>query len=332
MAVVADLVILIALWRASAGGPVAGAYWALAVPLLGPVTYARLDLVVVAVVVLAWLLAPRRPLWAGALLAVATGLGLWPAAVFLPLLALVPRGSRRLAVAGYAVISLAFIAVGFLGGGWDRLASPITRALTRGLSLESIPGLPTLVDMALSPGGIPVARQRRHGGARALGRGSRDRVHTAGRGSGRRGDRPGVLVLRRREAPASGGRPRRPGQAPGRDPADSGHRAGRARRAADVARHGPDAQPRSAGVDGALPRGPGRSTADAPLVGLGRAPGDPDRLPVSLPGPHLSCGRSLRRRSRRDPRPQRCTAGSTCLVACSPPCVNCGRARCRPGQ
>lgn len=152
LAVVADLVILIALWRASAGGPVAAAYWALAVPLLGPVTYARLDLVVVAVVVLAWLLAPRRPLWAGALLAVATGLGLWPAAVFLPLLALVPRGSRRLAVAGYAVISLAFIAVGFLGGGWDRLASPITRALTRGLSLESIPGLPTLVDMALSPG------------------------------------------------------------------------------------------------------------------------------------------------------------------------------------
>ena len=34
LAVVADLVILIALWRASAGGPIAGAYWALAVPLL----------------------------------------------------------------------------------------------------------------------------------------------------------------------------------------------------------------------------------------------------------------------------------------------------------
>ena len=134
-----------------------------------------------------------------------SALGLWPAAVFLPLLALVPRGSRRLAVAGYAVISLAFIAVGFLGGGWDRLASPITRALTRGLSLESIPGLPTLVDMALSPGRHTASLVNgdmvvRGPWVEALVTGSTALVVV-----------PvvvvialGVLVLRRREAPASG--------------------------------------------------------------------------------------------------------------------------------
>lgn len=152
VAVIADLVILITLWRAATAGPVAAAYWALAVPLLGPVALARLDLVVVALVVLAWVMAPRRPLWAGVLLAVATGLGFWPAAVVLPLLALVRRDRRRAALTGYAVAGLVLAAASVLGGGWGRVGSPVTRALSRGLSLESFPGLPALVDMALSPG------------------------------------------------------------------------------------------------------------------------------------------------------------------------------------
>jgi hypothetical protein len=152
LAILADLVVVVALWRSPAAGPVAAAYWALAVPLLGPVAYARLDIVVVAFVVLAWVLAPRRPLAAGVLLAVATGLGIWPLVVLLPLLAIVGRGGWRRAVSGYAVTGLVLVGTSVVSGGWGRLVSPIARALATGLGLESVPGLPILVDIAINPG------------------------------------------------------------------------------------------------------------------------------------------------------------------------------------
>lgn len=152
LAILADLVVVVALWRSPAAGPVAAAYWALAVPLLGPVAYARLDIVVVAVVVLAWVLAPRRPLVAGVLLAVATGLGIWPLVVLLPLLAIVGRGGWRRTVSGYAVTGVVLVGISVVTGGGGRMVSPVTRALAKGLGLESVPGLPILVDIAVNPG------------------------------------------------------------------------------------------------------------------------------------------------------------------------------------
>lgn len=94
LALLADLAVLAMLWRSRSAGPVAAAYWAIGVALLGPVAYARLDLLVVACVVLAWNLAPRRPVWAAVALALGTALAWWPALVLLPLVSLAPAGRR----------------------------------------------------------------------------------------------------------------------------------------------------------------------------------------------------------------------------------------------
>ncbi len=152
LALLADLAVLVLLWRSRSAGQVAAAYWAIGVALLGPVAYARLDLLVVACVVLAWILAPRRPLWAAVPLALGTALAWWPALVLLPLVSLAPAGRRLRAFIGYAVLLLAVVAVCSWGGGWGRAVSSLTRLWARGLHIESLPAAPTLVDLATSPG------------------------------------------------------------------------------------------------------------------------------------------------------------------------------------
>lgn len=152
LALLADLAVLIMLWRSRSAGPVAAAYWAIGVAGLGPVAYARLDLFVVALVVAAWLLAPQRPVWAAAALALGTELAWWPALVLLPLMSLVPAGRRGRPVVGYAVVLLTIVAVSSWVGGWDRAVSSLARLWVRGLHIESLPAVPTLVDIATSPG------------------------------------------------------------------------------------------------------------------------------------------------------------------------------------
>lgn len=152
LALLADLAVLAMLWRSRSAGPVAAAYWAIGVALLGPVAYARLDLLVVACVVLAWNLAPRRPVWAAVVLALGTALAWWPALVLLPLVSLAPAGRRVRALIGYAVSLLAIVGVSSWGGGWDRAVSSLAKLWARGLHIESLPAVPTLVDLATSPG------------------------------------------------------------------------------------------------------------------------------------------------------------------------------------
>lgn len=149
IAVLADVLVLVLLMRAATNGPTAAAYWALAVPLLGPVAYARLDMLTVATVVLAWVWASRRPLWAGAALAVATGLQTWPVLVVLPLMAAIPGHRRRAAAVGYAALGLPLVVVGLLTGGWTRLLSPFTSIGNLGLGVDSVLGTAPLLDVAV---------------------------------------------------------------------------------------------------------------------------------------------------------------------------------------
>ncbi len=152
LALLADLAVLVMLWRSRSAGPVAAAYWAIGVALLGPVAYARLDLLVVAFVVLAWVLAPRRPLWAAGALAVGTALAWWPALVLLPLVSLIHASRRVHASIGYAVALLVIVFASSWGGGWDRAVSSLGRLWVRGLHLESVPSVPVLIDIAVGPG------------------------------------------------------------------------------------------------------------------------------------------------------------------------------------
>ena len=152
IAVAADLTVLVLLLASRSAGPIAAAYWALAVPLVGPVAYARLDLAVVAVIAVAWVLAPRRPGWAGAALGLACALALRPVLVLLPVLSRATAGARRRLLLGYAALLALAVAVTVPAGGWGRLGTPITRGLASGLQVESVPATPALVDVAIEPG------------------------------------------------------------------------------------------------------------------------------------------------------------------------------------
>jgi hypothetical protein len=127
----------------------AAAGWVLAVPLLGATAYARFDLLPGVLCGAAVLLLARRPGLAAGCAAVATAVKLWPALILPPLLA----GSRRrgpfvLVVAGIgAAAVLAVLAL----TGWDRLVSPLTYQVARGLQVEAVVATPVMVGWALTP-------------------------------------------------------------------------------------------------------------------------------------------------------------------------------------
>ncbi|MFI0424260.1 glycosyltransferase 87 family protein [Spongiactinospora sp. 9N601] len=107
--------------------------WLAGVPLLGPVVYARYDLVVAALAVLGLVRLRRSSTGGGLLLGVATGLKLWPALALIG----VPRGrvARNAvlgAAAGAAVTTLGVLA--FLGRGADFLSAQ----RDRGVEVESV--------------------------------------------------------------------------------------------------------------------------------------------------------------------------------------------------
>ncbi|MFA4840464.1 MAG: glycosyltransferase 87 family protein [Agrococcus sp.] len=129
-----------AVWVLSDGGRsrpgMIGAYvWLLGFLLLSPVALLRLEGITgpLAIVGLAWL--ARRPLVAGALLAVATWIKVWPAMVILAVVA-VCRERWRVIAAGAAVTALT-AGVSAASGGLPHLLSFLTTQTDRGLQLEA---------------------------------------------------------------------------------------------------------------------------------------------------------------------------------------------------
>lgn len=129
-----------AVWVLSDGGRsrpgMIGAYvWLLGFLLLSPVALLRLEGITgpLVIVALAWL--SRRPLVAGALLAVATWIKVWPAMVILAIVA-VCRERWHVIAAGAAVTAVT-AGVSAASGGLPHLLSFLTTQTDRGLQLEA---------------------------------------------------------------------------------------------------------------------------------------------------------------------------------------------------
>jgi hypothetical protein len=136
-----DAVFVAALWRAGRGPGVR--VWLLLVPLLGPLTFTRFDLVSAVLAGSALLaLVARRAGTSGVLAAGGAAVKLWPAGL-LP--ALLVRRERPLRVlAGFAGFGLLAVVVTVAVAGFGRLVSPLTWQSDRGLQLETVWAVPLL--------------------------------------------------------------------------------------------------------------------------------------------------------------------------------------------
>jgi hypothetical protein len=143
----------VGLWRAAGRRPSPGLWlWILVVPVLGPLVYARFDLVPAVLAGGALLaLAARRPATAGLLTGAGAAAKLWPAALLPALLLQRDRGGRRRAVVGFLAVGAVAVAGTVATGGVDRLLSPLTWQGDRGLQIESFFAVPLLWARLFSP-------------------------------------------------------------------------------------------------------------------------------------------------------------------------------------
>jgi len=156
VAAITDLLFTVALWWSTRRRSVLPlAAWVLAVPLLGATAFARFDLLPGVLCGLVVLCLPRAPVPAGVLVAVATGIKLWPALVVPPLLAL--RHLRRRIGLGVAATGSALVLASVALAGLGRLLSPLTYQADRGLQIESLFATPVMVGWALGGGTWDVA-------------------------------------------------------------------------------------------------------------------------------------------------------------------------------
>lgn len=119
----------------STGRWVAGWYWLAFIAVLGPVGMYRLDGITVSLAIAGSLWLVGRPWLGSALLAAATWIKVWPAAL---IAAAVIAVRRRLAILGGAVVvSAAIVAVVLAGGGAANLFGFVTDQTDRGLQLEA---------------------------------------------------------------------------------------------------------------------------------------------------------------------------------------------------
>lgn len=148
LALLADLACLVLLSRA---GHRLGAWlWLAAVPLVGPVAWGRLDIFVALALVVALLsFESKRFAVAGAALAYAGLLKLWPLALILLLVPLVAPSSRRRYLIAAGATVFAFVGPLFALAGLHDLLLPITFEMHRGVEIESVVASPLHAAQAL---------------------------------------------------------------------------------------------------------------------------------------------------------------------------------------
>ncbi|SDE18914.1 glycosyltransferase 87 family protein [Auraticoccus monumenti] len=140
---------LTVLLHRSGTSPAAVLFWVAFVPVLGPLTVLRFDMVPAVLAGVALLWAARRPAVAGGLVALGAAIKLWPA-LLLPAL-LGDRTRRGRTTVGFLVVGVGLALVSLLAGGWTRLLSPLTWQSGRGLQIESVWATPVMVWHALAP-------------------------------------------------------------------------------------------------------------------------------------------------------------------------------------
>ena len=137
--------------RTSRSRMIAAWWWLAILFVLSPVALLRLDGLTAPMVVIALVLLSRWPLVTGAILAVATWIKVWPAAIFLAIVA-TSRSWLAVVMAGI-ITSSAIVAVIFASGAGDNVSSFITMQSTRNLQLEAPVAAPWLwMSIAEHPG------------------------------------------------------------------------------------------------------------------------------------------------------------------------------------
>jgi molybdopterin-binding protein len=137
--------------RTSRSRMVAAWWWLAILVVLSPVALLRLDGLTAPMVVIALVLLSRWPLVTGAILAVATWIKVWPAAIFLAIVA-TSRTWLSVVMAG-VITSAAVVAVILTIGAGGNISSFITMQSTRNLQLEAPIAAPWLwMSIANQPG------------------------------------------------------------------------------------------------------------------------------------------------------------------------------------
>ena len=155
-----DAAILALVWRTArrAGvDPTPACWtWIAFVPLMGPITYLRLDLLTAACTVVA-VAALGRPL-AGAMAGAGAAIKLWPAVLW-PATMVDRRQAVRSSVA-FAATGGVLAAASWAWAGWDRLVSPLGWQADRGLQVESVWATPAMLARLGAPESYPIGISR----------------------------------------------------------------------------------------------------------------------------------------------------------------------------
>ncbi len=110
-------------------------WWLVFMLLLGPIAVARLDSIVTPLAIVGLLMAVQRPAIAGALLAIATWIKVWPAALIAAVLVAVHK--RKTVLISVLVTSAVVIAIAVILGGAANIFSFLGQQTTRGLQIEA---------------------------------------------------------------------------------------------------------------------------------------------------------------------------------------------------
>ncbi|MDR0435191.1 MAG: hypothetical protein LBH11_00200 [Propionibacteriaceae bacterium] len=129
-----DIIAVLVLARRS---KLSAGYWVLFTAAIGPLLWVRLDIMVALAICISLSLLGSSDHAAGAFMAVAAGLKLWPAALIAPIASPRRAGLRRLT--GFAVAGLVLGLASLLFGGWTRSLSPLGWQSDRGLQVEAVP-------------------------------------------------------------------------------------------------------------------------------------------------------------------------------------------------
>ena len=147
---VLDALFTYALWRATGRRHnTAIDFWLIFVPLIGPLSYLRFDMLPAVLAGGALLAARRKPWVTGALTGLGAAIKLWPALLIGAFLSY--RADRRQAGITFVIVGFGLALISLIFGGWARLISPLTWQSDRGLQIESIWATPLMLARAVRP-------------------------------------------------------------------------------------------------------------------------------------------------------------------------------------
>jgi hypothetical protein len=144
-----DALFTYALWRWGRRHDTAIDFWLIFVPLIGPLSYLRFDMLPAVLAGGALLAARHKPWVTGALTGLGAAIKLWPALLIGAFMSY--RPDRRSAGITFVVVGFGLALISLILGGWSRLISPLTWQSDRGLQVESIWATPLMLARAVRP-------------------------------------------------------------------------------------------------------------------------------------------------------------------------------------